>query len=272
MTALASAPAPSEDLRPIDRLVEIMVRLRDKETGCAWDVEQDFASIAPYTIEEAYEVFDAIQREDWGELKDELGDLLLQVVFHAQMAEEAGLFDFQAVAASINEKMIRRHPHVFADAAVRDSAQQTIAWEEQKAAERAASGKGEGVLDNLPLALPALKRAQKLQKRAARVGFDWPDAERVIDKIEEEMDEVREAMAEGDAEHIAEEIGDLLFVCTNLGRKLDVDVEDATRRANAKFEKRFRYIEAQLAAQGRSPDDATLEEMEDLWTEAKAKA
>ena len=265
--------APSSKLPPMDRLLAIMARLRDPEGGCPWDLEQDFSTIAPYTIEEAYEVADAIDRHSHVELKDELGDLLFQVVFHAQIASEAGLFDFSDVCEAINDKMIRRHPHVFGEAEARDSATQTVEWEAIKASERAGSeAKGSGVLDDIPVALPALKRAQKLQKRAARVGFDWPDAGRVLDKVDEELAEVREAIDEGDPAHIAEEIGDLVFVCTNLGRKLDVDVETATRNANAKFERRFRHIENRLDEQGRSPSDASLEEMEALWVEAKTRA
>ncbi|WP_417493433.1 nucleoside triphosphate pyrophosphohydrolase [Maricaulis sp.] len=260
---------PDAALAPIDRLIEIMACLRDPQTGCPWDLEQDFKSIAAYTVEEAYEVADAIEREQYDELKDELGDLLLQVVFHARMAQEAGLFGFDDVAAAINDKMIRRHPHVFGDAVQRDSAAQTVEWEAQKARERAASRKGDGVLADIPLALPAVKRAQKLQARAARVGFDWPDAAQVFEKITEEVAEVKEAIRLNDPEEIAEEIGDLMFVCTNLGRKLDVNVEAATRSANAKFERRFGYIEGKLAAQGRRPEDASLEEMEELWNEAK---
>ena len=254
---------PDPSLAPITRLREIMSALRNPDGGCAWDLEQDFSTIAPYTIEEAYEVADAIDR------KDELGDLLLQVIFHAQMADEAGLFDFDDVCRSINDKMIRRHPHVFGDAETRDSETQTIEWEAIKAKERQKSSKGDGVLDDLPLALPALKRAQKLQKRAARVGFDWPDAERVLDKVFEEIEEVREAIRSEDQDAVAEEIGDLMFVCTNLGRKLKVDVETATRSANAKFERRFRHIEASLAKTGRRPEDASLDEMEALWNAAK---
>ncbi|WP_300542852.1 nucleoside triphosphate pyrophosphohydrolase [Maricaulis sp.] len=261
--------AQPEDLAPIARLLAIMAKLRDPDGGCPWDLEQDFKSVAPYTIEEAYEVADAIERGRYAELKDELGDLLLQVVFHAQMASEAGLFGFDDVCSAINDKMIRRHPHVFGDAATRDSDTQTAEWEAIKASERKSSNKGDGVLDDLPVALPALKRAQKLQKRAARVGFDWPDAERVLEKVDEEIGEVREAIASGNSSHIAEEIGDLMFVCTNLGRKLKVDVEAATRSANAKFERRFRHIEAVLQAQGRRPEDASLDEMEALWVEAK---
>ena len=261
--------APDAALAPIDRLIEIMARLRDPQTGCPWDLEQDFKSIAAYTVEEAYEVADAIEREQYDELKDELGDLLLQVAFHARMAQEVGLFGFDDVAAAINDKMIRRHPHVFGDAVQRDSTAQTVEWEAQKARERAASRKGDGVLADIPLALPAVKRAQKLQARAARVGFDWPDAAQVFDKITEEVAEVKEAIRLNDPEEIAEEIGDLMFVCTNLGRKLNVNVEAATRSANAKFERRFGYIERTLAAAGRRPEDASLEEMEALWGEAK---
>ena len=257
------------DAAPMKTLLDIMARLRNPDGGCPWDVEQDFKSIAPYTIEEAYEVADAIDREDYPDLQDELGDLLFQVVFHAQMAKEAGLFDFDDVCRSISEKMIRRHPHVFADAAERDSDTQTEAWEEQKAKERAEKSKDDSVLDDIPVALPALKRAQKLQKRAARVGFDWPSPDQVLDKIEEEIAEVREAMTEGNADHVAEEVGDLLFVCTNLGRKLKVDVEASARAANAKFERRFRHIETRLSAEGRTPEMATLDEMEALWVEAK---
>lgn len=256
---------------PIETLLTIMARLRNPDGGCPWDLEQNFKSIAPYTIEEAYEVADAIDRKDYKDLQDELGDLLFQVVFHAQMAQEAGLFDFNDVCQSISEKMIRRHPHVFGDAAERDSDSQTEAWEDQKARERAEKQRDESVLDDLPVALPALKRAQKLQKRAARVGFDWPDAARVLDKIDEEIAEVRDAMAHSTQEHVAEEVGDLLFVCTNLGRKLKVDVEAATRDANAKFERRFRHIEQRLRAEGRTPEQATLEEMEALWIEAKMR-
>ncbi|WP_300529832.1 nucleoside triphosphate pyrophosphohydrolase [Maricaulis sp.] len=256
---------------PITELLDIMRQLRDPDTGCPWDIEQDFSTIAPYTIEEAYEVADAIDRKDYTDLKDELGDLLLQVVFHAQMAKEAGLFDFNDVCAAINDKMIRRHPHVFADEAQRDSDTQTEAWEDQKARERAAKNRADSVLDDVPVALPALKRAQKLQKRAARVGFDWPDADRVLEKVHEEITELRDAAAHSTQEHVAEEVGDLLFVCTNLGRKLKVDVEAAARGANTKFERRFRYIETHLAAAGRKPEDASLDEMEALWVEAKQK-
>lgn len=254
---------------PLQDLLAVMARLRDPETGCPWDVEQTFETIAPYTIEEAYEVEDAIRRGDPAEIKDELGDLLLQVVFHARMAEEAGLFDFNDVAASIRDKMVRRHPHVFGDASYANSAEQTQAWEALKAAERKENKGKDGLLDDVPLGLPALKRAQKLQKRAATVGFDWPSPERVWDKVEEELAEVRAAAASGDAGKTAEEIGDLLFVVVNYARKLKLDAESAARGANAKFERRFRHIEQRLSEMGRSPREATLDEMEDLWLEAK---
>lgn len=256
-------------LKAMSKLLAIMARLRDPDTGCPWDVEQDFDTIAPYTVEEAYEVADAIERKDMADLQDELGDLLLQVVFHAQMAKEAGLFDFEDVCRSINDKMIRRHPHVFGGAVERDTEAQNQAWEEQKALERKQKDKGESLLDDVPIALPALKRAQKLQKRAATVGFDWPDAERVLEKVHEEIDEVRDAVTHNDQASIDEEVGDLLFVCTNLGRKLKVDVEAATRAANAKFERRFRHIETVLETQKRTTSEASLEEMEALWDEAK---
>jgi len=254
---------------PITRLLEIMASLRDPKTGCPWDIEQTFKTIAPYTIEEAYEVSDAIERENYDELKDELGDLLLQVVFHSRMAEEAGLFAFDDVVEAINDKMTRRHPHVFGDEVQRDSEKQTAEWETLKAKERASNNKGHSALDDVPLALPALKRAQKLQKRAAHVGFDWPDAARVLDKVHEELGEVIEAIEEKDQDHIAEEIGDLIFVCTNLGRKLKVNVEAATRSANAKFERRYRHVETRLMDQGKRPETSSLDEMEALWVEAK---
>jgi MazG family protein len=260
---------PDSQRTEIAQLLDIMARLRDPDTGCPWDVEQDFKSVAPYTIEEAYEVADAIERNNYNDLKDELGDLLLQVVFHSRMAEEAGLFDFSDVATAINDKMIRRHPHVFGDAVQRDSAAQNLEWEQQKARERVDGEKGHSILDDIPLAFPALKRAQKLQKRAASVGFDWPNAERVLDKVHEEIAEVMDAAAGKDQAHIAEEIGDLMFVCTNLGRKMNVDVEAATRSANAKFERRYRHIEQALAATGCSAETTSLEDMEALWVEAK---
>ena len=255
----------------IARLLEIMARLRDPESGCPWDIEQDFDSIAPYTIEEVHEVADAIARRAWGEVEGELGDLLLQVVYFAQMGAERGLFDFDSVAAAISQKMVARHPHVFGDERRdKSAAQQTSDWEAQKAAERAAKGV-RGILDDVALGLPALMRAQKLQKRAARVGFDWPDAGDVIDKIVEEAGELVEAARAGDDQaHVAEEFGDLLFVMVNLGRHLGVDAETALRGANAKFTRRFAHIEAALAADGRSPEESDLAEMDALWNAAKA--
>ena len=256
-------------LPPIDRLRAIMARLRDPVTGCPWDVAQDFATIAPYTIEEAYEVADAIDRQAWDELKGELGDLLFQSVFHARMAEEAGLFDLDDVATAIADKMIARHPHVFGDESNAKSADQQVAdWEKLKAAERAAKAKG-GVLDDVALGLPALMRAEKLQKRAARVGFDWPDIAMVIDKIAEEARELAEARDALPQDKIAEEMGDILFVMANLARHLKVDPEDALRRANAKFTRRFAFIEAELAKRGKRPDDSDLAEMDALWDSAK---
>jgi MazG family protein len=255
--------------RPIDRLLEIMARLRDPEHGCPWDIEQDFATIAPYTIEEAYEVADAIERGDIAALKDELGDLLLQVVFHARMAEEAGHFVFDDVAAAIADKMVRRHPHVFGDAAIRSVAAQNEAWEAHKAAERQASGGAESVLDGVALALPALLRAAKISHRAARIGFDWPDADSVIDKIEEELDELEDEIDdEAPKAVLEEELGDLMFAVANLARKLDIEPETALRRATAKFERRFRQVETLARERGIGPD---LDELEDLWEEVKAK-
>jgi ATP diphosphatase len=258
----------------IERLLRVMARLRDPEGGCPWDLEQTFATIVPYTIEEAYEVADAIARGDLDELEGELGDLLLQVVYHARMAEEAGRFDFDAVAESIAAKMIRRHPHVFGAAEVASAAAQTRAWEATKAAERAdraaARGARHGLLDDVPLALPALLRAQKLQRRAARVGFDWETLEQVIGKLEEELGELKsEVAAAAPPERLADEVGDLLFAAVNLARHLGVDGEAALRATNAKFERRFRAIESALAAGGRRVEDASLDEMEALWQEAK---
>ncbi|QGX98236.1 nucleoside triphosphate pyrophosphohydrolase [Roseovarius faecimaris] len=253
----------------LPRLLTIMRRLRDPESGCPWDIEQDFGTIAPYTIEEAYEVADAIEREAWGELKDELGDLLLQTVFHAQMADEKGLFDFNAVADGISDKMVARHPHVFGDESRDKSAeQQTRDWETVKAAERAAKAQT-GVLDGVAVGLPALLRAVKLQKRAARVGFDWPDASHVLDKITEEAAELREAAETLPHDKVEEEFGDLLFVMANLARHMGVEPEAALRRANGKFTRRFERIEALLAERGKRPEDSDLEEMDALWDQAK---
>ncbi|MCH9825126.1 MAG: nucleoside triphosphate pyrophosphohydrolase [Lentibacter algarum] len=253
----------------LPRLRAIMRALRDPETGCPWDIEQTFATIAPYTIEEAYEVADAIEREAWDELKGELGDLLFQSVFHAQMAEEAGLFSLDDVADTMSDKMVTRHPHVFgAESRNKSAEQQTRDWEAIKAAERADKAE-KGTLDGVALGLPALLRAHKLQKRAARVGFDWPSAREVLDKILEESRELVEAQAETDQEHILEEYGDLMFVMANLGRHLGVEPEAALRAANAKFERRFGRVEALLAARGKRPEDSTLAEMDALWTTAK---
>ncbi len=254
---------------PLQRLLQIMARLRDPEGGCPWDVEQTFATIAPYTIEEAYEVADAIERGDLDDLKEELGDLLLQVVYHARMAEEAGAFDFAAVAAAVADKMVRRHPHVFGEDEVRDAAAQTVRWEAIKAQERAAKGGPASALSGVPMGLPALTRAAKLTRRAARVGFDWPDTAQVIAKLHEEIGELEAEIQAGDLDKAREELGDMLFVCANLARKLDVEPEDALRATNAKFLRRFAYIEARLALDDRTPDQASLEEMDALWDEAK---
>ncbi|RNF35644.1 nucleoside triphosphate pyrophosphohydrolase [Paracoccus methylarcula] len=253
----------------IARLIDIMDKLRDPETGCPWDIEQDFASIAPYTIEEAHEVADAIDRKAWGELPGELGDLLLQVVFHAQMAREKGMFDFADCAAAISDKLIFRHPHVFGDESRDKSAEQQVRdWEAIKAAERA--GKAErGTLDGVALGLPALTRAIKLQNRAARVGFDWPGAEDVLDKITEETAELVEARDKLGPDALEEEFGDLIFVMANLARHLKIDPEQALRRANTKFTRRFQAIEAALAEDNRRPEDSDLAEMDRLWDQAK---
>ena len=256
------------------KLLAVMARLRTPEIGCPWDLEQNFASIAPYTIEEAYEVAEAIAADDMSALRDELGDLLFQVVFHARMAEERGTFAFEDVAADIADKMIRRHPHVFADASERDAASQNVAWEEQKAQERgekAASSGGEArTLDGISIGLPALTRAVKLQNRAARVGFDWPHTGPVLDKIAEELEELRE-VAFKDRERAAEEFGDLMFVIANLARHLDLDPEDSLRAANRKFKRRFAAIEDKLAASGRLPQDTDLAELDSLWEQVKAE-
>lgn len=269
----ANHPALARDAADrtgIRRLLAIMAALRDPQSGCPWDVEQDFSSIAPYTIEEAHEVADAITRQAWEELPGELGDLLLQVVFHAQMAEEAGMFDFTDVVRAVSDKLIFRHPHVFGDESRDKSAQQQIKdWEAIKARERAAKAE-KGVLDGVALGLPALTRAIKLQNRAARVGFDWPGPADVLDKIAEESRELVEAKDSTDHAHLTEEFGDLMFVMANLARHLDIDPEEALRLANAKFTRRFGAIEAALAAQGRHPEDSDLAEMDALWNEAKA--
>ncbi len=265
--------------RDIHRLLAIMAALRDPQDGCPWDLEQTFATIAPYTIEEAYEVADAIERGDLVDLKDELGDLLLQVVFHARMAEEQGAFDFGGVVEAITRKLLRRHPHVFGDARHMAPAEVKALWDEIKQGEKAerraarlAAGHPEpkdAFLSGVPTALPALTRAGKLTAKAAKVGFDWPEAAQVVDKIREELGEVEEASATGERDAIEDEIGDLLFAVTNLARHHGIDPEAALRRTNAKFERRFGSVERALSAQGRSLADASLDEMEALWVAAK---
>lgn len=266
----------------LDDLLHLMARLRDPRHGCPWDLRQDYASIVPHTLEEAYEVADAIARRDFPQLRDELGDLLFQVVYYSQLGREDGHFDFAQVVDGITRKLVRRHPHVFPDGDLHgpldlprlDEATIKRRWEEIKAeerAEKAAAPEQLSLLDDVPAALPALSRAAKLQKRAANVGFDWADATPVVAKIQEELDEVREAMASGQAAQVAEEVGDLLLVMVNLARHLQVDAEDALRQANAKFERRFRFIEEALKAQDRTPQEASLEEMDALWDAAKVE-
>jgi ATP diphosphatase len=268
---------PSRDLQ---RLLDIMAALRTPVTGCAWDLEQDFASIAPFTIEEAYEVADAIERSDLADLRDELGDLLLQVVFHARMAEEAGHFDFGGVVEAITAKLIRRHPHVFGDARDLSPAEVKQIWRTVKAKEKAARSEARalaglpeeahgGALSGVPTALPALVRALKLQEKAGAVGFDWNDPRAVLAKLREELGEIEEALDAGDQAAVAGEVGDLLFAATNLARHLAVDPESALRTTNAKFEHRFGHIERRLAEAGRGPKDANLAELDALWNEAK---
>lgn len=264
-------PDPSPPESALLQLLAVMARLRDPAAGCPWDQAQDFASIAPYTVEEAHEVAGAIRAgPDFPALLDELGDLLFQVVYHARMAEEDGRFDFAAVARAIAAKMVRRHPHVFGDAPARDTAAQTEAWESQKAVERAAAGSESGALAGVPSALPALSRAAKLTRRAARVGFDWPDAAAVLDKLEEEAAELRDELPGGDPARLRDEVGDLLFVLANLARKLDLDPEECLRSANAKFERRFNAVERRLASRGLTPADAGLDAMEAEWQAVKA--
>jgi len=268
MNDLTEKTAACESLQ---RLLAVMARLRDSDGGCPWDLVQDFASIAPYTIEEAYEVADAIERDDMTALKEELGDLLLQVVFHARMAEENGVFDFSDVAKTISDKMVRRHPHVFGELAIEGAAAQSRAWEDIKAAERAekadGNGDGNGLLPNVPLALPASTRAEKLQKRAARVGFDWPEVAQVFDKIDEEITEIKREIQNGSGQdRLQDELGDLLFAVVNLGRHLGVDPERALRGTNRKFERRFHIIEETF---GPGLEAASLEEMEAAWLAAK---
>jgi ATP diphosphatase len=274
MTTDANTPAqaPVDADGGIARLLAIMARLRDPVGGCPWDLQQTFATIAPYTVEEAYEVADAIDRQDWTGLRGELGDLLLQVVYHAQMAAEAGHFGFADVVAAISDKMVARHPHVFGtgDGAGRTAEDQSRDWERMKAAERAAGGARVGVLDGVALGLPGMTRAVKLQARAARVGFDWPSTDEVLAKLQEEAAELVEARETLSAVEVEEEFGDLLFVVANLARHLRIDPEAAVRAANSKFTRRFSAIEAALADTGRTPSDSTLAEMDALWDAAKA--
>jgi MazG family protein len=263
-------PSSPVSERPIDRLLGIMAQLRDPRTGCAWDLDQTFATIAPYTVEEAYEVADAIERGDLDDLRDELGDLLLQVVFHARMAEEDGHFAFDDVANAISEKMIRRHPHIFGAEAQRTSAEQIVAWEVIKAQERASKGKAGSLLDDVPAGLPALTRAVKLSKRAAGVGFVWPTVDEVVAKLDEEVGELKVEIAARDLAKAREELGDVLFVVANIARTLDIDPEDALRATNAKFARRFQFIETALKARGKTPEQSDLAEMDALWDAAKA--
>lgn len=269
-----------QDTYSLDDLLHLMARLRDPQHGCPWDLKQNYATIVPYTLEEAYEVADAIERDDFDHLPGELGDLLFQVVYYSQLAREEGRFEFAQVVDGITRKLIRRHPHVFPDGdlygapdvAKLEEAAVKQRWEELKAeerAEKAAAPEQLSLLDDVPTALPALSRAAKLQKRAAQVGFDWPEALPVVDKVRDELDEVLEAMSENDAQAIAEEVGDLLFVVTNLARHLKVDPEAALRAANGKFERRFRHIEQALREAGRSIENCSLEELDALWGEAK---
>ena len=275
------------EMSNIDQLLEIMERLREPDGGCPWDLAQTFATIAPYTIEEAYEVADAITRDDMAALRDELGDLLLQVVFHAQMAKEAGAFDFADVVGAVCDKMLRRHPHVFAGAAITDATAQTEAWERHKAAERAAArpaapatadpsathsedNASDSLLDGIPAAMPALVRAIKLQKRATLIGFDWPDAAGPLAKLNEEIAELEDALTTGaDAAAIGDELGDVLFTCVNLARKLGLDPDQTLRQANDKFERRFRRLEALLKTEHETPAPLSLDELERLWQRAK---
>jgi MazG family protein len=253
----------------IERLRAIMVALRDPQQGCPWDREQSWATIAPHTLEEAYELADAIERGDVQHVRDELGDLLFQVVFQARIAEEQGLFDFNDVAATISDKLERRHPHVFGSAIVRSADEQTAAWEQHKAAERRAAGNPAGVLDGIALGLPALTRAAKLGRRAAGVRFDWAKPGDVLDKVAEECAELNSALQAGSPEAVTEEIGDLLFSVAQFARHVGTDPEAALRAANSKFERRFRHMEARLAEQGRAPRDASPDELEALWARAK---
>lgn len=257
---------PAQEL---ERLLVIMRSLRDPDTGCPWDQQQTFQSIAPYTIEEAYEVADAIERNNVDDLKEELGDLLLQVIFHAQMADEEDLFDFHAVAKGLGDKLVKRHPHVFGDAVAKNESDVKTLWEDNKAQERQQKSHT-SILDDIPHNMPALMRAQKLQKRVAREGFDWPDVEPVIDKVKEELDEVVAEVASQDKQRQQEEVGDLLFVAVNLARHLGLKAEDCLREANYKFERRFRQVEDKAAASGKSLDQHTLAELDAFWDEVKS--
>lgn len=263
-------------MKQMQRLLEVMASLRDPQRGCPWDLQQTFKSILPYTLEEVYEVVEAIEQGDMAALREELGDLLFQIVFYAQLAKEAGKFDFADIAADIGDKLVRRHPHVFDEADIADAEAQTLAWEQHKERERHAKAAGEArapsVLDNVPLALPGLMRAMKLQRRAARVGFDWPDIGPVLDKIEEELAEVREVVAHGgDPDNMLHEVGDLLFACVNLGRHAGIEPEVAMRGVNRRFEQRFRRVEALAREQNQSLAEMSLEEMDGLWDQAKAE-
>jgi len=252
----------------VERLLDIMARLRDPEGGCPWDVEQSFESIAPYTIEEAYEVEDAIRSGDFRQLRDELGDLLLQVVFHSQMAREARRFDFSDVVTSICDKLVRRHPHVFGDAQIDSARAQTDAWERQKADERAREG-ARSVLDGVPLGLPALLRARKLVSRASRAGFAWPEADDAVDKVAEELAELRDEIATGDRARLGEELGDVLFAAASLAQRLELDAESALRGAASRFEERLRRVESDLAREGRTIAETDAAELQSRFREAK---
>jgi len=262
-------------MEQMQRLVEIMNALRDPETGCPWDLEQDFESIVPHTLEEAYEVAQAIEHGDLDEVRTELGDLLFQVVFYARLAQEAGHFRFDDVAGAISDKLVRRHPHVFGEASVNSAEAQTRAWEAQKAGERAGraerSERPPSVMDDIPLALPGLTRGVKIQRRAARVGFDWGEPRPVIAKIREELDELEAALQTGDRDGLAEELGDVLFACANLGRHMGIDPEQSLRATNAKFERRFRRMEALLRAEERAVEDVSFDSLEDAYQRAKAE-
>ncbi|KLV06813.1 nucleoside triphosphate hydrolase [Photobacterium aquae] len=262
----------SKTQSPIEQLVEIMATLRDPEQGCPWDRKQTFATIVPHTLEEAYEVADAIGQENWGDVREELGDLLFQVIFYSQLGKEQGLFDFDQVVAGLNEKLIRRHPHVFAGSEFASEAEISANWEAEKAKERADKGEDTSVLANIPRALPALTRADKIQKRCAKHGFDWDTLGPVVDKVHEEIDEVLEEVIQvpQDQDRIEEEMGDLLFAVANFSRHLQVKPEHALQRANQKFERRFREVEKNVLEKGRQLEDCTLAELDKIWEQVKA--